>query len=246
MPALRLRILALALLLEPAAADSDWIEITNQLAVDLDLSGWSLADGVGYPFPQGTILPAGPTTYDFRTNFDFAGVPATNRLRLRLLMDDGAAVFLNGIELVRSNLAVDAGPATTSLHDDFALSAAGEVIVLTAPDGTRIDAVAFGPQTRNVSEGAYPDGGNHRAVLSAPTPGAPNVLLRAVGLTQGEGVAEFTFTSTPGRRYRIEASDDLSGWMVVAPEVAATGPLTWWSEPLAGTRRFVRAVLLPD
>ena len=43
----------------PLTQDAEWIELHNQMAVNIDLSGWSLADGVGYVFPQGTIIPAG-------------------------------------------------------------------------------------------------------------------------------------------------------------------------------------------
>ncbi len=35
----------------------EWIELRNQLAVDMDLSGWTLEGGVGYRFPEGTVIP---------------------------------------------------------------------------------------------------------------------------------------------------------------------------------------------
>ncbi len=41
----------------PAAAE--WIELYNQMAVDLDLSAWTLSGGVTFTFPPGTTLPAG-------------------------------------------------------------------------------------------------------------------------------------------------------------------------------------------
>lgn len=37
----------------------EWIELHNQQAVDMDLSGWSLAGGIGYNFPNGTIVAGG-------------------------------------------------------------------------------------------------------------------------------------------------------------------------------------------
>lgn len=43
------------------ASDEDrmeWIELHNQLIVPVDLSGWSLSDGVAYTFPNGTVIPA--------------------------------------------------------------------------------------------------------------------------------------------------------------------------------------------
>jgi hypothetical protein len=41
------------------AAGGEWLELHNQMAVDVDLSGWSLAKGVGYAFPEGTVIPGG-------------------------------------------------------------------------------------------------------------------------------------------------------------------------------------------
>ena len=41
------------------AAGGEWLELHNQMAVDVDLSGWSLANGVGYTFPEGTVIPGG-------------------------------------------------------------------------------------------------------------------------------------------------------------------------------------------
>ena len=35
----------------------EWLELHNQMGVDVDLSGWSLSRGVRFVFPPGTILP---------------------------------------------------------------------------------------------------------------------------------------------------------------------------------------------
>jgi hypothetical protein len=37
----------------------EWIELHNPMALDLDVSGWSLRGAVDWVFPEGTILPAG-------------------------------------------------------------------------------------------------------------------------------------------------------------------------------------------
>ncbi|MBI1840619.1 MAG: lamin tail domain-containing protein, partial [Verrucomicrobia bacterium] len=34
----------------------EWLELHNQNAVDVDISGWSLTDGVDFVFPEGTII----------------------------------------------------------------------------------------------------------------------------------------------------------------------------------------------
>ena len=42
----------------PASNESslEWLELHNQMAVDMDLSAWSLEGGVQFAFPEGTIL----------------------------------------------------------------------------------------------------------------------------------------------------------------------------------------------
>ncbi|MBE0534059.1 MAG: lamin tail domain-containing protein [Phycisphaerae bacterium] len=37
-------------------ANLEWVELYNQMAVDLDLSGWSIRGGIDYDFPQGAII----------------------------------------------------------------------------------------------------------------------------------------------------------------------------------------------
>ncbi|MEO5916248.1 MAG: lamin tail domain-containing protein [Luteolibacter sp.] len=39
--------------------DAEWIELHNQMSVNVDLSGWSLANGITYTFGSGTVIPAG-------------------------------------------------------------------------------------------------------------------------------------------------------------------------------------------
>lgn len=67
-------------------------------------------------------------------------------------------------------------PTSPELHVSFKLDAGGEAIGLFTPDGTAIDAVSFGPQATDVSQGRYPDGTATIKPLTVPTPGAPNLF----------------------------------------------------------------------
>ncbi|MEM7263464.1 MAG: lamin tail domain-containing protein, partial [Planctomycetota bacterium] len=40
-------------------AKFEWVELYNQMAVDMDLGGWSLSGAIFYQFPEGTILEGG-------------------------------------------------------------------------------------------------------------------------------------------------------------------------------------------
>ncbi len=44
---------------EDSQADSEWIELYNQMAVDIDLSGWAIKGAVKYTFPEGTFISGG-------------------------------------------------------------------------------------------------------------------------------------------------------------------------------------------
>src|SRR5213594_1345146 len=37
----------------------EWLELYNQMSVDVDLSAWRLSDGIDYTFPNGTVIRAG-------------------------------------------------------------------------------------------------------------------------------------------------------------------------------------------
>src|SRR5439155_13849624 len=62
----------------------------------------------------------------------------------------------------------------TDLHVSFQLNKAGEQIGLFASDGLQIDAVTFGLQTSDVSEGRCPEGTTNIVVLATPSPRAAN------------------------------------------------------------------------
>src|SRR5438552_7277119 len=37
----------------------EWVELRNQMAVDIDVSGWSIAGGIQYTFPSNSIVAGG-------------------------------------------------------------------------------------------------------------------------------------------------------------------------------------------
>jgi GH18 family chitinase len=81
-------------------------------AVTFDDSTWrSGAAQLGYgDYDEATKVSYGPSSSDkyittyFRYGFDLADAAAFSALKLRLLRDDGAVVYLNGTEVFRSNM----------------------------------------------------------------------------------------------------------------------------------------------
>ena len=60
------------------------------------------------------------------------------------------------------------------LHVNFQLNRGGEAIGLYGPDGVVVDAVTFGPQTNDVSQGRMPDGSGTIIFMAEATPGRRN------------------------------------------------------------------------
>lgn len=118
------------------AAGSDWkyldtgvVPDTNWTSLTFDDSTWaSGAAQFGYgDGDERTTIGWGPnpnskyiTTY-FRHAFEVGDPAAWSALTLRLLRDDGAVVYLNGREVVRSNM-----PSGTVTPSTFAVDALGE------------------------------------------------------------------------------------------------------------------------
>jgi len=64
----------------------------------------------------------------------------------------------------------------TGLHTNFKLSAAGEFLALTGPDGSSIyDSLTTIPLTADISYGRSPDGSDNWVTFTDPTPGTSNV-----------------------------------------------------------------------
>jgi hypothetical protein len=197
----------------------DWLELHNPAATTADLSGWTLSDD-----------PAQPTRFTF---------------------PPGTIIPAGGFLLVWA----DGEPDQTDfarrrdVHASFALNARGESIVLHAPDGTRIDAVSFGPQPRGFTSGRTGPGPLDHDLLSNITPGAANGPAAAIGRLELSPAGPLLPQAWPRFSYFLETSTDLANWVPVGESISLTeaGPLLF--PPLAvetGVRaRFIRAVRRP-
>jgi hypothetical protein len=126
----------------------DWIELYNPNSQPADISGLYLTDN------------------------------STNKLQWRV--PDGTIIPAGGFKLVWADDEVNENGTGTNgdLHASFKLDKAGEVIGLFAVVGTavvQVDAITFGAQTNNVSQGRYPDGSASIVFMTTPTPRGPNV-----------------------------------------------------------------------
>ncbi len=204
--------------------------------ISVFINEW-MADNTGYLLDPGTgkyddwFELYNPSDYVA----ELAGYCLTDDLNnpLQYQIPSGYQVPPHGFLLVWA----DGKPSANStnspdLHVNFKLDKAGEAIGLFAPDGSAIDAVTFGLQNENVTEGRFPDGGTLRLFMPAPSPGAPNILPPASAppsfsqaSVDSTGFVVLTFSTSPGHSYRVNFTDNLDppAWKPLTGAVFATG-----------------------
>jgi hypothetical protein len=172
---------------------------------------------------------------------------------LQYMIPAGFQVPAHGFLLVWADDNTDANTNGTDLHVPFKLSKSGEALGLFTPQGTAIDAVEFGAQTDNVSEGRYPDSASLKVFMANPSPRSPNILPAASGPPLLSGISiqpdqscVVTFQASAGHVYRIEYKDDLTeaNWHQLGTNHFATGTIQSFSDTPTGPHRFYRVSLV--
>jgi len=108
---------------QDGAAPADWRGRTFNDAAWPAGHGLLYVEDAALPAPKGTALTRteGRFTYYFRTRFSFAGNPAGANLGLNTVLDDGAVVHLNGLEIFRLGIdtlpTLDDTPASRTVSD---------------------------------------------------------------------------------------------------------------------------------
>ncbi|MES2657625.1 MAG: lamin tail domain-containing protein [Verrucomicrobiota bacterium] len=172
-PAVILAILSPALLLADAVVtfnevnynpavsqDAEWVELHNQMAVNVDISGWSLADGISYTFANGTVIPAGGFLIVAKNpaNAALTGVPGVVGPFSGNLSNSGEAIEL----LSRSGRVMDLVEFSDTGEWPVAADGAGATLAKRQP-GTNSEKAAS--WTASLTTGGTP------AVANFPVPG---------------------------------------------------------------------------
>jgi hypothetical protein len=170
----------------------------------------------------------------------------------------GFVVPARGYLLVWADSKTDLNTNRTDLHVSFKLNQAGEAIGLYRADGSPVDAVTFGQQTNDVSQGHYPDGTGPLVFMMNTTPRGANRFgnvqppappnLVAPGLSLGTGNFTFSLGTESGRTYQVEYVDHLgdTNWLKLTPTYSGTGDLLPVSLSLTNApQRFFRITVLP-
>ncbi len=200
-------LLATALAWHPGAAGAAVINefmASNSTTIEDDDGDWS--DWI-------ELYNPGPTPIDLTDHYlsDDAGNPLRWRFPAGTVPAGGhLLIWASG----KDKVGLDG-----ALHTNFAISAAGEPLLLTAPDGvTRLDEV--GPQAlaTDVSYGRLADGAGSWVVFAAPTPGWSNgeglqylpapAFSQAPGFYTGEVVLALTSDDPQAEiRYTLDGSE---------------------------------------
>ena len=138
------------------------------------------------------------------------------------------------------------------LHTGFKLSKSGETIVVRASDGRLVDAVTFGAQTADVSEGRFPDGGLNLYFFTAPTPRSPNLIpnqppvlapISSSSVHVGEMVT-FTASATDADSPPQTLVFSLAANAPSGASISSSSGLFAWVPPTAGV--FSISVIVAD
>lgn len=141
--------------------EPEWVELHNQMAVDMDLSHWSLDNAVSFTFPEGTVIPAGGylvIASDLAQLGTIAALgPFTGRLdnageRLELRNNSGR--LMDALDYDDNDpwpLAADGSGSTLSKRDPGSASAPAE-------NWSASSAIGGSPGQPNITTGVTPPG----------------------------------------------------------------------------------------
>jgi hypothetical protein len=120
--------------------NDDGIDLgTAWRSANYDDSGWARGPALFFqedaplPAAKNTPLTPGRTTYYFRTKFVLTGEVSRVELQLRPIVDDGAIIYLNGVEVFRVNMPPGAVGYSTLANGQVGDAAFGDRIFLS-PD----------------------------------------------------------------------------------------------------------------
>ncbi len=133
----------------------------------------------------------------------------------RFTIPGGTVIAGQGYLLVWADNETGQNGPGADLHVNFQLSKNGEEIGLYAPDGTLVDAVTFGAQSTDESDGCWPDGIPAIHAMVPPTPGGANRVLLLGGLAVGGATpVTLTWQAESGAVYRVDWRQSLltNGW----------------------------------
>lgn len=192
------------------------------------------------PAAKNTPLDLGPLTYYFRKQFTLTQDPKNVQLALRTVVDDGAVVYLNGVEVYRFNLKGGIPITYTNLANSVGnavLTAFTNLVVTNLIQGintlavevhqsaTNSDDVVFGLQldARYQTKAAVPFVANSEQWVELYNRSSKTVELAGWKLDAGVVYAFDAATSLPPGGYLVVAADP-NALRAKYPDIQIVGP----------------------
>ncbi len=208
-------------LADPADSQfEDWFEIYNPGTNTVDLGGYYLTDNL------------------------------TNKFQFMVPTNGQYIIPPHGYLLVwADNEAAQNATNRADLHASFGLAKSGEAIGIFSANGTTIDAITFGAQTTDVSQGRFPDGAAGMFSMPTRTPRTNNIIPNTAPVlatitdkfayagqtvsftataTDAESVVQtFTFSlpTAPGSA-TIHPNTGVFSWVIPSSELPGTNLVT--------------------
>jgi hypothetical protein len=217
--------------------DAGTLPAANWTAPEYVDSAWASGPGrLGFGADnEATAIQSGKIAYYFRRSFTVSSLDDVQEVVLRFQRDDGAVVYLNGVEVARDNMAAGT-PLATTLASAEATNEQAWIRRVLAPSvlrvGTNVIAAEVHQRTATSSDLGWDAELSTRGVdllavantapTSTPTP-VFGALAGPGGVTEGW---ELRFAETSGRLYLIEKSGDLINWTPQGYEFARNGQVS--------------------
>ncbi len=198
----------------------DWFELKNYGTSAINLSGYYLTDAL------------------------------SDKYKFQIPMQRPYVIPAQGLLVIWADGEEGQNDLSSDIHAGFKLAKSSGDIGVFAGDGTQIDAVTYGAQTNNVSEGFSPTNPAVRIFMLAPSPGFENSTVpppRINSLSVTDSTLTVHFDTESGSTYRLEGNSQLgnSGWATLVDGVEAVAPATTVSVTLGASRyQFFRVVLI--
>jgi hypothetical protein len=182
------------------------------------------------PGVVGTTVATGAGVHRFRKEFEFGGEPAAARLFLNLAVDDGAEVYLNGVEVARENeLLVERGSAAFGGLVEIpagALRKGSNVLAVAVRQGLVDPDVFMGLElrVRETLAAAVPYAESGNTWLELHNRGGAAVDLSGWRLADGVGF-DFAAGTVLAAGGRLVVANDPGAFAVEYPGVPVLGPL---------------------
>ena len=132
------------------------------------------------------------------------------------------------------------------LHVNFGLSRNGDTIGLYSPAGGLVDAVVFGAQRNDQSDGSWPDAAVDVYPMLPCTPGDSNSTFIIINPDPEPGGFTFDMVAVTGTVYRVEFNDDMvtTNWMLLDIITADTSIISFTdTNYVAVPSRFYRLLV---